>query len=219
MNELRPPVICLVTDRTRYVPGSLVPTIAAAARAGVDLIQVRERNLADRELLALVREVTSAVAGTGARVIVNDRLDIALAAGAAGVHLPGHAVSSADVRRIAPAGFLVGRSVHAASEAAAATAGGGYDYLVFGSILPSASKPRGQVSAGFDGLAAACRAVDAAASAGGGRVPVLAIGGLTAADAPAVARAGAEGLAAIGLFAGARDVAGLVTALRSAFDS
>jgi thiamine-phosphate pyrophosphorylase len=212
-------MICLVTDRARYAPQTLLPTIAAAARAGIDLIQVRERGLPDPPLLALVRDVKSAIAGTGARVIVNDRVDVALAAGASGVHLPGRGVHCSDVRRITPPGFLVGRSVHSAPEAVAVVGDGGCDYLVFGSLLPSASKPPSHPTAGFAGLAAVCRAVADATAAGDVPVPVLAIGGLRAGDAPAAARAGARGLAAIGLFADTEDVAALIRVLRSGFDT
>jgi thiamine-phosphate pyrophosphorylase len=220
MSGLRAPVVCLVTDRARYRPGALLPAISAAAVAGIDLVQVRERDLPDRELLALARAVVAATAGTRARVVVNDRLDIALAAGAAGVHLRGDSVSCGDVRRIGPpAGFLVGRSVHTAAEAAALAGAGGCDYLVFGSILPSRSKPSGHPSAGFDALAEACRAVSRATPPGTRQVPVLAIGGLSEEDAAPVARTGAAGIAAIGLFASTRDPERTLQALRAAFDS
>jgi thiamine-phosphate pyrophosphorylase len=212
----RSPLICVVTDRTRYLPGLLVPSLAAAAAAGVDLIQVRERDLPDRALLALTRQIVSAAAGTGARVLVNDRLDVSLAAGADGVHLRGASAPSRDVRRVAPPGFLIGRSVHTPAEAAAEAARGACDYLLFGTVLPSGSKPQGHPTAGFAGLAAAVREVSLAQTHGA--IPVLAIGGLTAADAPALARAGAAGLAAIGLFAESPDVRPVVAALRAGFD-
>jgi thiamine-phosphate pyrophosphorylase len=220
MRRLRRPVICLVTDRTRYRPGTLLPTITSAAAAGIDLIQIRERDLPDRDLLALARAAVASTAGTRARVLINDRLDIALAAGAGGVHLRADSVACEDARRIAPADFLVGRSVHGAAEAVAVASTGLCDYLVFGSIRPSRSKPPGHPSAGFDALTAVCRAVAGATPPGGVRpVPVLAIGGLSEADAVAVAGAGAFGLAAIGLFASAPDPGRTVEALRAAFDS
>jgi thiamine-phosphate diphosphorylase len=219
VNRLRAPVICLVTDHRRYPPGALLPAITAAAAAGLDLVQVRERDLPDRDLLALTRAVVAATAGTRTRVVVNERLDVALAAGAAGVHLRGDAVPCGDARRVAPAGFLIGRSVHGVAEAAAVAGAGGCDYLVFGSILPSGSKPPGHPSAGFDALAAVCHAVASAQPPGAPPVPVLAIGGLSEEDAAAVALAGAAGIAGIGLFAATPDPGLTVAALRAAFDS
>lgn len=204
---LTPPVLCLVT------PGTSSPDLQAireAARAGVDLIQIRERSLDDRSLLTLVRATIDAAAGTGARVLVNDRLDVAIAAGAAGVHLRGDSMAAADVRRLAPAGFIVGRSVHGVREAEEVERGGGCDYLVFGTVFESASKPAGHAVAGVDALGRVCAAVS---------LPVLAIGGVTLANAAQVVAAGASGVAAIGLFAGPQRVADTVRAVRGLFDT
>lgn len=204
---LNPPVLCLVT------PGTSSPdlqTIRDAARAGVDLVQVRERRLDDRSLVALVRATIDAVAGTGARVLVNDRLDVAMAAGAAGVHLRGDSMAAADVRRLAPQGFIVGRSVHSVPEAEEVERGGGCDYLVFGTVFESASKPAGHAAAGVDALGRVCAAV---------ALPVLAIGGVTLANAGLVAAAGAAGVAAIGMFARQPRVGETVRAVRALFDT
>jgi thiamine-phosphate pyrophosphorylase len=136
------PIIAFVTDRARAVPAddpdALVRRIAAAARAGVDLVQVRERDLDDRALLSLVRRAREAAAGTGARVVVNDRLDVALAAQADGVHLRADAFAASRARVMAPAPFLIGRSVHTRLEASDAADDGGCDYLFFGTVFPSA---------------------------------------------------------------------------------
>jgi thiamine-phosphate pyrophosphorylase len=213
----------MVTDRRLYARASatadanaracamLVAAVAASARAGVDLVQVRERGLEDISLLALAVSVREAIAATGARMLVNDRIDVALAARADGVHLPGRAVSSARVRAIVPGGFLVGRSVHSAGEAIAAARDGGCDYLVFGSVFESRSKPAGHTVAGLDALARVCASV---------RLPVLAIGGITAARVPDVVRAGAAGVAAIGLFAtgGEGELRDTVSQIRLAFE-
>ena len=112
----------------------------------------------------LAVSVRDAIAATGARLLVNDRIDVALAARADGVHLPGRAVSSAAVRAIVPDGFLVGRSVHSAAEAIEAARDGGCDYLVFGSVFESASKPAGHAVAGLDALARVCAVRPAAGS-------------------------------------------------------
>jgi thiamine-phosphate diphosphorylase len=190
------PVLCLVTDRHRLGPfpeEALVRCVEAASHAGVDLIQVRERDLEGGALTRLVHRCVGAVAGTRARVLVNDRLDVALAAGAHGVHLPGHGVPAARVRRIVPRGFLIGRSVHHASEATRVAAEGGLDYLVFGTVFASSSKA-GVAPAGVTSLHAAVASVP---------LPVLAIGGVTLDRAPEIARAGAAGVAAIAMFADA----------------
>jgi thiamine-phosphate pyrophosphorylase len=188
------PVFCLVTDRNRLSPADdaqLVRLAARAAAAGVNLIQIRERQLDDRHLLALTRAVIAAVAGTGARVVVNDRTDIALAAGADGVHLPAASPSADRIRSIVPPGFLIGRSVHGEREAVGA-AGSGVDYLILGTIFPSASKPGGTKWLGPDVLGRVARAVP---------IPLLAIGGVTADKVTNIAATGAAGIAAIGLFA------------------
>jgi thiamine-phosphate pyrophosphorylase len=187
----------MVTDRHRLAlrPGDepVVRCVAAVARAGVHLIQVRERDLEGGALTRLVAACVAAVAGTRARVLVNDRLDVALAAGAHGVHLPGHGVPATRLRSLVPPGFLIGRSVHHATEAVRVAAEGGLDYLVFGTVFATASKA-GVRPAGLEALAATVAAVP---------LPVLAIGGMAPDHARRVAAAGAAGVAAIGTFADA----------------
>lgn len=169
----------------------LVERVRAAARAGVDLVQIRERDLDGGPLLDLVERCVRSVQSTRTRVLVNDRLDVALAAGAHGVHLRHDSFAAPRVRLAAPRGFLVGRSVHDVASARTATEAGGLDYLIFGSVFATASKP-GRSPAGLDALAAVAAATP---------LPVLAVGGVTAERIPAVSRAGAMGIAAIGLFA------------------
>jgi thiamine-phosphate diphosphorylase len=179
---------CLVTDRRRADP---LRQARWAAGAGIDLIQVRERDLEAAALAALVTQMLAATRGTPTRIVVNDRLDVALACGAAGVHLRGDSVPVAAARRLASAGFLIGRSVHTVDEAERAD---GADYLIAGTVFPTASKPEHPVHAflGVAGLAAIARAA---------RAPVLAIGGITDDRIEQIAAAGAAGFAAIGLFA------------------
>jgi thiamine-phosphate pyrophosphorylase len=200
----------MVTDRRRLgdnaTLASVVDAVARAARAGVDLIQVRERGLDDRELLALIRQIRDATADTAARILINDRVDVALAADVDGVHLPGAAVSAARVRTMVADDFLVGRSVHSEEEAAVAEQAGGCDYLIFGSVYESASKPNGHLPAGVDALTRVCARVT---------LPVLAIGGITWSRVPDIAKTGAAGIAAIGLFARTEEAA-LREALRGA---
>jgi thiamine-phosphate pyrophosphorylase len=185
-----------VTDRRRFhlSVDDLVARAAHAARAGVDVIQVRERDLEDAALLGVVRAIVGATAGTAARVVVNDRADIAILAGAAGVHLRGDSPPASRVAAFARAsapGFLIGRSVHSLAEIDAAVADGGCDYLMFGTVFPSAGKPAGHPVAGLDALREACARSP---------LPVIAIGGVDEAGAALVRDAGAAGFAAVGLF-------------------
>jgi thiamine-phosphate diphosphorylase len=124
-------------------------------------------------------------------VLVNDRLDVALAAGAHGVHLRSDSMPASRARSLAPIGFLIGRSVHTRAEAVAVCGAGGLDYLLFGPVFATASKP-GQAPAGVDALADVAAAVS---------VPVLAVGGMTADTSTRLAGTASAGFAAIGWFA------------------
>lgn len=199
-------MIGFVTDRRRAADPScsyLLARIRAAAVAGVDFIQIRERDLPDRDLIALVRRALVAASGTSTRILVNDRVDVALAAGAAGVHLRHDSADPSRVRAIVPPAFVIGRSIHDPAEAATAT---DCDLLLFGTVFASAGKPAGHHVAGLDALRAACA---------GARVPVLAIGGVDPANAPAAAAAGAKGVAAVGFFMADRPAGELDAAVRS----
>src|SRR5215218_1835658 len=159
---LRRPAICLVTDRRRVSPPGnrgLLRVIEHAARAGVDLIQLREPSLDDGELFDVAGAALAAISSTAARLVVNERLDVALAARAHGVHLRADSAPADRVRAVAPPGFLIGRSVHNVEEAVGA-ARSGVDYLVAGTVYATPSKPPGPLL-GLDGLAsiAACVAV------------------------------------------------------------
>jgi thiamine-phosphate pyrophosphorylase len=190
-------LLCLVTDRRRLAGAGapleasrrcLVDQARFAAAAGIDLIQVRERDLDAAELASLVTSLLEAVRGSRTRILVNDRIDVALACGADGVHLRGDSIDAADARRLAPAAFLIGRSVHHPDEAVRAA---GADFLIAGTVFPSPSKPGADRWLGLAGLEAVVRAA---------RVPVLAIGGVAAERMGEIAATGAAGVAAIGLF-------------------
>jgi thiamine-phosphate diphosphorylase len=200
--------ICLVTDRRRFDPPveGLLRVVGNAVNAGVELIQVREQDLEAAELSALVRQVLAIARGTPTRVVVNDRLDVALAGGADGVHLRADSFSVAAARSIAPSGFLVGRSVHTASEARAAADA---DYLIAGTVYPTASKPASRPWLGVEGLRAIVREA---------RAPVLAIGGMTPDRVAEVASTGAAGIAGIGMFVHTFSAATL-TKMRRQFDT
>src|SRR5215510_12707756 len=142
----------MISDRRRFRgsglgpdPGqaedALVASVEAAARAGIDLVQVRERDLDGGALVRLVARCLDASRHTHTRVLVNDRVDVAMAAGAHGVHLRGDSVPAPRVRAIVPPGFLIGRSIHSREEAARVSVEGGLDYLMFGTVFSTTSKP------------------------------------------------------------------------------
>lgn len=162
--------------------------VAELAADGVDGLQVREKHLDDDVLLRLVEAAVDA-APAGLRILVNGRADVAVAAGAAGVHLPSRGLPVAAVRRRFPS-LLLGVSTHRPGEGAAARRDGA-DYVTFGPLHPTPSKPGWESPPGLDGLGRA-------ASAAG--LPVFALGGVGPADVPAVAEAGAHGVAGIRVF-------------------
>jgi thiamine-phosphate diphosphorylase len=191
------PCLCLITDRRRVAPrartradeiAALERWLDEACDARVDLIQIRERDLGAKVLVALTTRVVRRAAGRPVRILVNDRVDVARAADAAGVHLRGDGAPAPRVRETVPSSWIIGRSVHSIAEVERSAS---TDYLVFGTVFSTVSKVGSPSLAGVDGLRAAVSA---------SRVPVLAIGGMTPATAPLVAGAGAAGLAAIGVF-------------------
>jgi thiamine-phosphate diphosphorylase len=207
-------IIAVVSDRRRLLPHrpsaeqarAVVEQARAAAAAGVDLFHIRERDLPAADLSRLAREVLAAISGTPTRVLVNDRLDVALATAAHGVHLPAAGLAPSDARRLAPAGFLVGRSIHGAE-----LAGNGADFAIFGTVFPSLSKAPDHLASGVESLSSVSRA---------SHVPVLAIGGIMNATVESVAPF-CHGVAAIGWFAttDAEELFESVRHARRAFDT
>ena len=179
----------MVTDR-RLTVDSLPERVGAAARAGVHLIQIREGDLEGGAYAALVAACVRESRGTGARVLVNDRSDVAVAAGASGVHLRMDSVPPARARALLPRPALIGQSVHAEDEPVWPTTAGALDYLVFGTVFSSASKP-GLEPAGVQTLARLVTRTP---------LPVLAIGGVRVERMGELATSGASGFAAISLF-------------------
>jgi thiamine-phosphate diphosphorylase len=190
------PSLHLVTSRQRLSPHArtISAEIAALERlldeaidAGVDVVQVRERDVGAGLLHAFVSRVVVRAASTRTQVLVNERADVALAAGAAGVHLPSAGLPADRVRSMDRA-WIIGRSIHGGDEPRDR---GACDYLLFGTVFTSESKPQDSPVAGLDALRAMTRTA--------GR-PVVAIGGLTPHRARACLEAGAAGVAAIGAF-------------------
>jgi thiamine-phosphate pyrophosphorylase len=220
------PARCLlyyITDRTALGPDEptrcrrLLEKISESARAGVDYIQLREKDLSVRDLESIAREAVRVIqeAGTPATLLINSRTDVALAAGAAGVHLRSDDVSPQEVKAIwiqghvgtaAPgcpaarsaAAPVIGVSCHSPAEVAQAAANSA-SFAVFAPVFEKKdAKP-----AGLAQLREACQA----------RIPVLALGGITLSNAPSCFEAGAAGVAAIRLFQ-EKDVADVVSSLR-----
>ena len=182
---------CYITDRLALPgPEHLLPVIARALAAGIELIQVREKDLGARALAELVRAALALPNPHGARIVVNTRVDVALAAGAPGAHLPGGSPPPSAWRGIVPPGFLFGVSCHSLDDLRAADTGGA-DFALYSPIFESSSKPGYGPALGLDALRAAVHAV---------RIPVLALGGITETNAPACLTAGAAGVAGISLY-------------------
>ncbi|MGH9467226.1 MAG: thiamine phosphate synthase [Terriglobales bacterium] len=161
--------------------------LVQAARAGVDLIQVREKQLPADELLRFCRNLRAAVPSAHCRLLVNSRFDIALAAGLDGVHCRANGLPASRLRALAPPGFLIGQSCHSPTEVAAAA---GADFCVFGPVFATPSKLSYGEPLGLPALR------DAVAAS---HCPVLALGGITEATAPACLEQGAAGVAGIRL--------------------
>lgn len=177
--------LCAAAGRPLHdAPALLAAQVDGAGDAGVEFFQVREPDLDGGQLLALVRDLI-AVARGRVRIVVNDRADVAVAAGA-GLHLKSGSLPTARLRAWLPPGLWLSRAVHDVAEAHAAT---GVDVVLAGTVLATVSKSADTHWLGFDGLARLTAVA---------RAPVFAIGGVTAADWPALAAAGAAGLAAIG---------------------
>ena len=203
------PLVCYVTDRHAFgtdeskAAARLLETVERAAHAGVDVVQIREKDLSGRALLNLT-EAAFLRAGGAAKIVVNDRLDVALAAGAAGVHLGGESLRPRDAIRWcrdgnAPARFRVGVSCHSVEDVREAERTGA-DYVFFGPIFDTPAKRKFGAPLGVAKLAEACRAA---------RIAVIAIGGVDASNAAECIRAGAAGVAAIRMFQEANDASAL----------
>lgn len=219
-------VLYYITDRRQF-PGAeseqrtrLLARIAEASRAGVDLIQLREKDLPARELEKLAGEALSAVRGSSGarrpRLLINSRVDVAIAAGADGVHLRADDMAASEARIIfSKAGVhapLIAVSCHMVSELRLAESHGA-DFAVFGPVFEKS----GVAGQGLAALRAACgqvpaRGIEAAVPAG--QMPVLALGGVTVENARKCLEAGAAGIAGIRLFQ-ENDLARVVENLRT----
>jgi thiamine-phosphate pyrophosphorylase len=181
----------------RYCITDSLDVAARAARDGVDMIQIRAKELSARRLSELVRDAVAllpsrdrkgAVVEPNTKILVNARTDVSLACGAHGVHLPAGSMSPAKIRQIVPVGFLIGVSCHTIAELQAAQ-NEDADFAVFGPIFPSVTKSGNPI--GIESLRQAAATV---------HLPIYALGGVTKENAPLCIQAGASGIAGISLF-------------------
>ena len=216
------PILCYVTDRHSLplepqtdARTALLQKIADTLSAGVDWVQIREKDLSGKDLASLARQALTLCATPSAKrrdsacILVNDRLDIALAQGADGVHLGESSVPVSEAKqlvelRVASKNFLLGASCHSMESAKSAERDGA-DYIIFGPVFDTPSKVVFGAPQGIDRLAQVCSFA---------RIPVLAIGGITLQNAPDCFAAGASGIAAIRLFQDSPDPAAIIRSLR-----
>lgn len=213
------PLLCYITDRQQFHGSAdeqirqLLARITECARAGIDYIQLREKDLGIRELEKLALQAMAALPdGCSTRLLVNSRVDVAMACGAHGVHLPAGDLSASEARaiwsRVKQESCVIGVSAHSAGEIALAESHGA-DFAVFG---PAFEKSGITNPIGLEQLRQACRRSQAAVPP----MPVLALGGVTLQNAAQCVAAGASGVAGIRLFQ-EMNAFTVVTALRSQF--
>lgn len=188
--------LLVVTDRHQTKRRALVPLLERVLTAGLLTVQLRERDLSARELVTLAREVQAVTASSKSQLLINDRVDVALALEGVGVHLRSNSLPLPVTRKMLGPQRLLGMSVHAVEEAVRAEAAGA-DYIVLGPIYETPSKQMFGPPLGIHTLEKACTLV---------RIPIIGIGGVTAARAREMRHAGAFGAAVITAILGADDV-------------
>ena len=198
----------MCTDRILARGRSLLRIVEDAAAGGVTMVQLREKGINTGEFFAVAQELRDMTRRRGIPLIINDRLDIALAVRADGVHLGQDDLPLKEARRIAGGEFIIGVSAHNPEEALAAERDGA-DYLGSGAVFPTGTKADISGVIGIAGLAALCASV---------RIPVIGIGGIGPDNAAEVIRAGASGVAVISAILARDDVREAAAFLRRILD-
>lgn len=196
----------LITDRRHAGGRALIAALQAAAHAGIKAVQIREKDLAPRELYALCEEARDALRPLGVKVLVNDRADIACAAGLDGVHLTTTSLTAQAARRCVGDGALIGVSAHTLAEARFAEASGA-DFITFGPVFFTQSKAPYGPPVGVAALREICASVS---------IPVFALGGVTPERVPDCLDAGAHGVAAISALLDVPSIADAASAFKAA---
>ena len=205
------PLLYLITDRRRAgstaepTVASLATFLRSAAAAGVDMIQIRERDLPGGELFKLTKTVFESAEPYGAEVFVNDRADIAAAVPGVGVHLTTRSIPAAAVRAAFGERLKIGVSTHSLQEAMTAESSGA-DFVVFGPLFETESKKQYGPAVGIAALREVVSRV---------RIPVLALGGINMSNFNEALGAGAAGIAGISIFADAGDIAAVVRRIKA----
>ncbi len=201
--------LMLVTDRGLSRGRETDWIVREAVAGGATCVQLREKTADTREFLEEARAVKAALAGTGVPLIINDRVDVALAAGADGVHLGQRDMPIADARRLAPPGWIIGVSAESVADAERAERDGA-DYVGASPVFATPTKTDTAPPLGLDGLRSICAAV---------KIPVVAIGGIHAGNARDVVCAGADGFAVVSTIVAADSPRAAAAELRRAIQA
>jgi thiamine-phosphate pyrophosphorylase len=200
----------LVTDRDLGRGRALVDVVRAAVAGGVTAVQVREKALSARAFITEATEIAQLLSGTGVPLFVNDRVDVALAVGADGVHLGQDDLPAAAARRLIGPNVLLGVSV-ANDEQARRALDDGADYVSVSPVFLTPTKPDADSAVGLEGVAEIRHAV--------GDAPVLAIGGIDSRNARSVTAAGADGVSVVSAIMAANDPQSAAESIRAEVDA
>lgn len=204
-------------DMSIYVITTNVPQLgrthedvaAAALMAGANVVQFRDKTMADQEFIEVARRIQNLAHAHGAALIINDRVDVAIAIRADGIHVGRQDRSISDIKRIVPPEMIIGVSATNYAEAVELRDSGA-DYLGVGPIFPTTSKDDATPAIGLQELARICHDVE---------IPVVAIGGITQANLGEIIASGAAGAAVIAAIASAPDMQAATTALRAKWEA
>jgi len=197
--------VYLVTDRTLCVSGTLEDVVARAVQGGVTMVQLREKQLCTREFVELGRALRALLAPRGVPLLVNDRVDVALACGADGVHIGQSDIRYADARRLMGAGAVIGVSVESVEQAAEAERCGA-DYMGVSPVFATPTKTDTSAPWGLEGLRGLRRRFS---------LPLVAIGGIGPDNAAEVFEAGADGIAVVSAICASPDPQQAAATLRA----